>query len=105
MKLLFELTKEEEEEEYYGPIDGVRPEDHLEAYRSLNKCFCLTLANNVGLIYVSILEYKLRLCTACYIKKGQPEMYEPQISWYSIWVMTPEWSPYKLNCEECGDRY
>jgi len=103
MKLPFELSKEEEEE-YYGPIDGVRPEDHPEAYQNLRKCFCLTLANNVELVYISILEYRLRLCVTCYISKGQPEIYEPYTSWHSIWVMTPEWSPYKLNCEECGDR-
>jgi len=51
-----------------------------------------------------IREYKLRLCIACYMKMGQPEIYEPRTSWHSIWVMTPEWSNYKLNCAECGDR-
>jgi len=89
MKLPYEIEKEEEEE-YYGPIDGIRPEDHLEYYQGLSKCFCLGLANNVGIIYVSILEYKLRLCIACYMKIRQPEIYEPRTSWHSIWVMTPE---------------
>jgi len=79
MKLPYE-TRKEEEEEYYGPIDGVRPEDHLENYQGLSKCFCLGLANNVGIIYVSILQYKLRLCIACYMEMGEPENYEPKTS-------------------------
>jgi len=74
MKLPYELSKEEEEE-FYGPIGGVRPEDHLESYQDLSKCFCLNLANNVDLIYVSILEFKLRLCKTCYLRTGQPEIY------------------------------
>jgi len=51
MKLPYKLGKEEEEE-FYGSIDGVRPEKHLETYQGLSKCFCLSLANNIDLIYV-----------------------------------------------------
>jgi len=103
MKLPYEIEKEEEEE-FYGLIDGVRPEDHLENYQNLSNCFCLELANSIRIIYISILEYKLRLCVTCYVRMGQPENYEPRTSWHSIWVMTPEWSYHKLNCTECGER-
>ena len=73
MKLPVEGREEEEDLEYYGPIDGILPHDHPEAYYELLTMYCII--KNVIRIYTCD---ELRVCTNCYeeTSEGEKEYYE-----------------------------
>lgn len=70
MKLPIELP-EEEENEFYGPIDGVRPVDHV-FYRGIYEMICVT-----GTAFVNLREHSIDnvLCEKCHA-----EIYENRIN-------------------------
>ena len=45
-------TSEEEQNEYYGPIDGICPEDYIQTYKELLDCFCLKNYQHDEIIFV-----------------------------------------------------
>ena len=59
-------TPEEEQNEYYGPIDGICLEDYIETYKKLLDCFCLKKYRHDEVIYVERMYPRIRLCKDCY---------------------------------------
>lgn len=70
--------------EYYGPIDGVRPIDHQDAiidnygqpYQVMCNSICLQ-SIDLDDVYISQMQHKSRLCGTCY-RHIQPEYYLKQ---------------------------
>lgn len=66
MQIYEVMSPEEEEElfnEYYGPIDGVRPTDHPETYHKLIAMFCVTTTHTV---YSPTSQRQNRICEECH---------------------------------------
>ncbi|XP_024867449.1 uncharacterized protein LOC112451801, partial [Temnothorax curvispinosus] len=76
---------EEEKNEYYGPIDGVRPIDYREGtYQIFMRCMCLSTENNGEILYVERSDSRRRLCEECYDREFQPGNFEEVTGWHSI---------------------
>ncbi|XP_011859467.1 PREDICTED: uncharacterized protein LOC105556962 [Vollenhovia emeryi] len=58
----------EEDNEYYGPIDGARPQDHSDTYWMLLQSSCLQKIVNEP-IYVSKFYSWVKLCEVCYSER------------------------------------
>lgn len=100
---IMDERSQKEQDEYYGPIDGVRPLDWPETYLVLNISKCM---KNVGqrIIFVKNRYPWKRLCENCYLQRGQPESFNMKTVWHSLC------SPLhgltldtKLKCARCNN--
>lgn len=63
-------------DEFYGPIDGIRPLDHIETYAHLIASICIEQTNPDENIYISNQHPRKRLCQSCFTELGEPEDFE-----------------------------
>lgn len=76
-------TSDQEGEEYYGPIDGVRPSDHRDAYPMLGGLICCTTI--WGPLYYNPWNLT-KLCYSCYaqrITSAEQRQYS-RMGWHTI---------------------
>ena len=115
MKLPVEGREEEEDLEYYGPIDGVLPQDYPAAYSRLMTMYCVI--KSIVRVYTCD---KLRICTNCYdeTQDDEKEYYE-EGGWHSMCLYTTTLvasTCFKCNvqlatvkpasrCQECIEEY
>lgn len=76
-----EPNLDDEEREFYGPIDGVLPRDYPEAYERLLELFCLTAVNHRAVFIAG----DQRLCGTCYHGATTAERNQYRIGgWHTI---------------------
>lgn len=90
-------TEEQQGEEFYGPIDGVKPEDYRESYPLLSFMKCLTPLR--GQIY-SHQTQGIKICGDCYENECAEGLRARFVA--HSWHVMQKFQHVKPDCEICG---
>lgn len=90
--------------EHYGPIDGVRPIDHMGTYHFLITSMCVGQVNNEDKIYISENYPRKRLCEECYINTGEPRNFTLLESKHTTHLIPFMHRPLMYFCYICTKR-
>ena len=78
----------QEDNEKYGPIDGIRPEDYSYRYSTLLRCRCISLKQGVGLFLAMVGHI---FCQQCVQRYGERPLVEG--------ILTPRYGFHNLTTE------
>lgn len=94
----------EGQNEFYGPIDGVLPQDHTDTYKDLLNSYCLRAISTTEKIYREDMLPRRRLCENCYIELDSPEQFKYCNLQHSIYIhhrYNHNINLYALHCVKC----
>lgn len=88
-------------DEFYGPIDGVLPQDHMETYKDILNSYCLRAISHQDKIFIEETRPRRRLCEDCYIALGLPQQFKFNDAQHSIYMCNRYIRQYALHCIHC----
>ena len=91
---------DQENNEKYGPIDGIRPEDYPRRYSTLLQCRCISLIQGVG-TFLAIDQVGHIFCQQCVQRYGERPLAQgilnPRYGFHNLTTKIEQ----SLNCAIC----